>query len=284
MTKKERHYEVIEYTIDRILQSRSADKFSFDSIAKTLQLKINTFQNIFLEWCGAAPEEFRQQLYAQLSRQHIARQSRQWLAIINSSRTSQTNILSLSHNVLLEGMHPQLYENKGHDLIIHYNLYDSYYGTVIVATTLKGICYLSFIEEGDTAFDALRKNFPHAKLIQRTDHLQEMAIHHLNGPSPGKEPLPLFVKGTHFEIKVWETLLHIPAGSIISYATLAKAVNEPCSINAISKAIMNNPVAGIIPCHRVVHTTGKPGKYKWGSLKKAAIIGREASQKKLHFS
>ncbi len=118
-------------------------------------------------------------------------------------------------------------------------------------------------------------------MIQRRNDLHKQAVILLNGENKTDKILPLHVAGSNLALKIWETVLKIPFSNTISYATLTKAIDEPCTVKIVSNTLMNNPIACIIPCHRVIQATGELGQYHWGAQKKAAIIGWEASQKAL---
>ncbi len=181
--------------------------------------------------------------------------------------------------IKIEGMTPGEYKNGGEELTIRYHFAESPFGLLLVASTDKGICYLAFAdEERQEALATLKEQFPRAKYVQASDHLQEQAlsIFSRDWSQPGQ--IKLHLKGTPFQIKVWETLLKVPLGELTTYAALAGEVENPQAMRAVGSAVGHNPVAFLIPCHRVIRSDGQIGEYHWGSTRKQAIIGWEATK------
>ena len=180
--------------------------------------------------------------------------------------------------VNIEGMTPGEYKNGGQALRINYSFAETPFGQVMVASTDKGICHLAFVDEGEEeALGSLKQLFPNAAYTQCPDRKQEDALSVFNRDWSKPDEIKLHLKGTSFQLKVWETLLKIPAGGLTTYADLATKSGHEGACRAVGTAIGRNPVAFLIPCHRVIKATGDIGNYHWGEVRKEAIIGWEAA-------
>lgn len=180
--------------------------------------------------------------------------------------------------VSIEGMTPGEYKNGGESLEINYSFAESPFGKLIVASTSKGICHMSFIDDDQTAFDDLKSRFPNAIYRQFLDKYQQDGLSIFQNDWSKQEQIKLHLNGTPFQLKVWETLLKIPSGSLSVYGSIAQKIERPKATRAVGSAIGKNPVAFLIPCHRVIQSSGKIGGYMWGNTRKSAIIGWEAAQ------
>lgn len=179
--------------------------------------------------------------------------------------------------ITITSMTPDEYAHGGANLTINYSFAESPFGPVFIASTHKGVCNLEFSND-NTVLNRLQKRFPKAKFCQSADCFQKKALQQLtsNGKIPGK--IELHVRGTDFQLKVWNALLHIPAGKPVTYRDIAARIGNDKALRATGTAIGNNPVAVLIPCHRVIPASGAPGNYRWGTELKAALIAREAGQ------
>jgi AraC family transcriptional regulator, regulatory protein of adaptative response / methylated-DNA-[protein]-cysteine methyltransferase len=178
----------------------------------------------------------------------------------------------------IEGMTPAEYKNGGRDLVINYSFAESPFGNILVASTEKGICYLAFSEDEPLAFSIMQQHFPNAHFRQMTDPIQQNAIHIFSHDWTKLNQIKLHLKGTDFQLKVWQALLKIPMGQLTTYGTIANRIEHPNASRAVGTAIGSNPVAFLIPCHRVIQSTGIIGGYMWGSTRKRAIIGWEGTK------
>jgi AraC family transcriptional regulator of adaptative response/methylated-DNA-[protein]-cysteine methyltransferase len=176
-------------------------------------------------------------------------------------------------------MEPEEYKNGGEILSINYSFAESPFGALIIAATAKGISYMAFYDGGqEEAFAALKKQFPYAAYQQLLDAIQQNALFVFTQDWKKLNPISLHVKGTAFQFKVWEALLGIPMGQLSTYGAIAGGLQHPKASRAVGSAVGDNPVAFLIPCHRVVRSTGEIGQYHWGSARKTAIIGWEAAR------
>lgn len=172
-------------------------------------------------------------------------------------------------------MTPGEYRNGGASLVINYSFANTFWGNVLVASTTKGICHLSFVESHELGLIELQDEYPNAIFNEQSDSFQEKALSFLSGSEV--KFLPLHLRGTEFQLKVWEALLKIPFGELVSYGDLSTQIGNPKASRAVGSAIGSNPVAYLIPCHRVIQSTGLFGGYKWDLSRKKAIIGWESA-------
>lgn len=178
--------------------------------------------------------------------------------------------------ISIERMHPHTGDLP---LSIRYGFYDSLFGNILIASTDRGICYMAFTNAGSQNIDLLKARFPHATILPEEKPVHRQALQLFFDDTPyGGEQIPLHLKGTDFQHQVWEQLLTIPRGSLSSYGALAQAIDRPNASRAIGAAVGANPVALLVPCHRIIRTTGELGGYRWGLLRKAAIIEWERSR------
>jgi len=180
--------------------------------------------------------------------------------------------------ISIEGMTPGEYKNGGEQLQINYSFAETPFGNIIVASTTKGICHLAFADNENEALQQLQLQFPNAKFRQVVDTIQQNALFIFTQDWKDLSKIKLHLKGTPFQIKVWEALLKIPMGDVSTYSGVANTINNPNASRAVGTAIGDNPVAFLIPCHRVIRSTGDFGQYHWGSIRKTAMIGWEAAK------
>jgi AraC family transcriptional regulator of adaptative response/methylated-DNA-[protein]-cysteine methyltransferase len=250
---------------------------SLDELAETVNLSPSHFQRIFTEWAGVSPKKFIQFLSVEYAKSLLKGNKQPTLfdTALNTGLSDSGRLHDLF--IQIEGMTPGEYKNGGENLIIHYSFSPSPFGKIIIASTAKGICHLEFNEDEEAAFNILRKTFPKAQYALQTDDLQINALSFFNKDWTNQNQIKLHLKGTDFQLKVWKALLSIPSGDLISYGNLAKKLDNPNASRAVGSAVGDNPIAFLIPCHRVIQTSGEIGQYHWESARKAAIIGWEAA-------
>lgn len=270
------NYNRIAKAIEYITQNYKQQP-NLDDVAEKVSLSPYHFQRMFTQWAGVSPKKFLQ--YTTLS--HAKK-------LLNEGGTTvfDTAIeIGLSgtgrlHDLFvnIEGMTPGEYKNGGENLYINYSFSQSPFGNIIIASTPKGICHIAFFSDEQTALKLLQSKFPHAQYKQITDAMQQNALFIFNSGKPQLSQIKLHLKGTDFQLKVWEALLKIPLGRLTTYGTIAQYLQKPKASRAVGTAIGDNPVAFLIPCHRVIQSTGMLGGYHWGETRKTAIIGWEAAQ------
>lgn len=247
-------------------------------IAAHVHLSPFHFQRLFSDWAGTSPKKFLQYISLEYAKKLLS--ANQQATLFDAAFETGLSGTSRLHDLFIriEGMTPAEYKNGGKHLSIHYSLAESAFGKLFIASTTKGICYLAFQEEGQSALADLKQKFSNACFTEATDTLQQNALLYLRG-FQGKMPeVKLHLKGTDFQLKVWEALLKIPMGRLSTYGDIAVHTGNPGASRAVGTAIGSNPVAFLIPCHRVIRSTGVIGGYMWGNTRKTAIIGWEGAR------
>jgi len=247
-----------------------------EQLSKLAGMSAYHFQRIFKEWAGVSPKKFLQYISIEHSKKLLSLNGSVSEASFETGLSGSSRLHDLFINI--EGMTPGDYKNGGKRLSISWETYCSPFGELIIAATSNGICYMAFTGSGESGFDALRKKFPEAlyKREKHAFHNSAMAIFHDNTKDLKK--IKLYLKGTKFQLKVWEALLKIPSGRLTTYSGLAKSIGSPLAARAVGSAVADNPVAYLIPCHRVILSTGITGAYHWGGIRKSAMIGKESAE------
>lgn len=269
-------YSRIAQAIDYI-KANFKQQPTLDEVAEKVHISPFHFQRMFKDWAGVSPKKFLQYLSVEHAKNILKnRQATLFDAAFETglSGTSRLHDLFMS----IEGMTPGEYKNGGEQLAINYSFAESPFGKLIVASTTKGICYMAFADDEQQAFTDLQTQFPNAKYSQVVDMIQQKALYIFTQDWSRIDQIKLHLKGTPFQLKVWETLLRIPMGNLTSYSAIAHGLNNLGASRAVGSAVGANPVAFLIPCHRIIRSTGEFGQYHWGSTRKAAMIAWEAAQ------
>jgi AraC family transcriptional regulator of adaptative response/methylated-DNA-[protein]-cysteine methyltransferase len=165
---------------------------------------------------------------------------------------------------------------QGKKRLIYYDFFESMFGNMIIGSSSKGVCHLMFYQDIHEALRGLQQQFPNAQIIARQDRYQDQVKNFLAGTKGLKEGLTLHLQGTPFQFQVWQALLNIPSGVLSTYGAIAKYLKNPLASRAVGTAVGANPIAVLIPCHRVLGASGSMGHYRWGTIRKMALIGWEA--------
>jgi AraC family transcriptional regulator of adaptative response/methylated-DNA-[protein]-cysteine methyltransferase len=264
--------EAIEY-----IRMHFKDQPSLDEVAEEVHMSPFHFQRIFTEWAGVSPKKFLQYISIEHAKQILQNKRASLSDAAFETGLSGTGRL---HDLFIqiEGMTPGEFKNGGENLVIHYSYAETPFGNILVASTSKGICYMVFADDEPEALTGLQQYFPNARFKQMVDLAQQNALYIFTHDWGKLKQVKLHLKGTDFQLKVWETLLKIPLGQLSTYGNIAADIKNPRASRAVGTAIGSNPVAYLIPCHRVIQSTGTFGGYMWGSTRKAAIIGWEAAK------
>jgi AraC family transcriptional regulator of adaptative response/methylated-DNA-[protein]-cysteine methyltransferase len=270
------NYQRIEKAIAYINDSFK-EQPSLDDIAAAVHLSPFYFQRLFSEWAGVSPKKFMQYLSVGYAKQLLKNEQ---ATLVDTAYQTGLSGTSRLHDLFIsvEGMTPGEFKNGGEKLVINYCFAESPFGKIIVASTTKGVCHMFFEEDEDSALSDLMFRFPKARYHQVVDKFQQDALFIFQNDWKQLDQIKLHLKGTEFQLKVWEMLLTIPMGELTSYGRVAQKIDKPKASRAVGAAIGSNPVAFLIPCHRVIQTSGNLGGYMWGNTRKSAIIGWEASK------
>lgn len=276
-TQQEIDYKRIAEAIE-FFKNNFKHQPSLEEAAEHVHISPFHFQRMFQDWAGVTPKQFLQYLSVEHAKKILKNTGATLFDTAFETGLSGTGRL---HDLFIkvEGMTPGEYKNGGELLDINYSFAESSFGNLIVASTHKGICHMAFADQDrEAAFNGLRNNFPNAKYTQIVDNIQQNALFIFGQDWSKFGQIKLHLKGTQFQIKVWETLLRVPVGGLTTYADLAAKAGHKGAFRAVGTAVGNNPVAFLIPCHRVIKSTGELGQYHWGSIRKNAIIGWEVSR------
>ena len=251
---------------------------SLQETAESVHLSEYHFQRLFSRWVGISPKHFQQYLTKEYAKE-LLRRSEDLLSVSYQAGLSGPGRL---HDLFVnyEAVTPGEYKHEGQGLAIAYAFHATPFGECLLATTPRGICNLEFVHDGKdetllTLKDQWRKadfyldEKATAPLVERIFTLQ---------PEAAPRPLSLFLKGTNFQVKVWEALLKIPAGNVVSYEDIATQIGMPRGARAVGNAVAHNPVMYLIPCHRVIRKDGEFGTYRGGATRKMALLGWEMAR------
>lgn len=258
------------------LQDNFKTQPGLEEVAEQVNISPFHFQRLFTEWAGTSPKKFLQYLSIEYAK-NLLRDSK--ASLFDTAIETGLSGTSRLHDlfITIEGMTPGEYKNGGESLSINYSFAESPFGKLLAASTAKGICHLAFAEEEANALQILYSKFPNASFLQVRDKVQQNALNIFKHDWSQLNQVKLHLKGTDFQLKIWETLLKIPMGQLCTYGEISKHIESPGASRAVGTAIGANPVAFLIPCHRVIQSSGLIGGYRWGSIRKTAMIGWEAA-------
>lgn len=273
MTQEILNYNRIAEAIDYI-REHFKEQPSLEEVAEKVHLSPYHFQRMFTDWAGVSPKKFLQYISIEHAKAVLKNeQATVFDAALETGLSGTGRLHDLFINI--EGMTPGEYKNGGESLAINYSFAETPFGEVLVASTHKGICYMAFADDENMAFNEMKGKFPNAAFRRMTDLIQQNALYIFTKDWSQLNQVKLHLKGTEFQLKVWESLLSIPMGKFTTYGKLAARLNNPKASRAVGSAVGDNPVAFLIPCHRVIQSTGSFGQYHWGSTRKTAMLGWE---------
>ncbi len=270
-------YQRIAVAIDYI-KTHFKNQPTLDEIASVAGISPFHFQRLFTEWAGVSPKKFTQYLSLEYAKQQLREKQS---SVLDAAYSTGLSGPSRLHDlfVTIEGMTPGEFKKGGENLTINYSFANSPFGAMMIASTAKGICYMVFEEDKQQALEDLKQRFPKAQYHQAQDPLQHNALNIFRRDKHELEPIKLHLNATPFQLKVWQALLKIPMGTLSTYGSIATHIDQPSASRAVGTAIGRNPIAFLIPCHRVIQSSGQTGGYMWGSTRKSAMIGWEACKR-----
>jgi len=270
-------YERIERAI-RYLEENYRQQPDLKALARGAGLSEFHFQRLFRRWAGVSPKRFLQYLTAG----HAARLLRASRSNLEAAYEAGLSGGGRLHDLFinLHAVTPGEMKRAGAGLTIHYGFHPSPFGECLIGMTTRGVCHLGFLQPADrrAALAELAAEWPRARLEEAprvTAPLARQLFTRINGNSSA---IDLHVRGTNFQIKVWEALLRIPPGGVVSYEDLARHIHAPLAVRAVANAVAHNPVACLIPCHRVICKSGALGGYRWGETRKKVLLAWEAAR------
>lgn len=269
-------YERIEKVI-RYLEKEWPNQPDLNQVATVVGLSPFHLQRLFKRWAGVSPKRFLQYLTVE----HAKRRLKESRSVLDSAYDSGLSGSGRLHDlfVSVEAMTPGEFKRGGEGLQIQYGFHETPFGQALVATTQRGICGFSFLEKNgkSQALTDLKRNWPKAQFVGATEKTSEVVKKLFK--KPASKRLKVLLKGTSFQLKVWEALLKIPSGSVAAYQDVAKVIGKPSAARAVGTAVGQNSIAFLIPCHRVIRESGVLGDYRWGSARKKALLAWEEARK-----
>jgi AraC family transcriptional regulator of adaptative response/methylated-DNA-[protein]-cysteine methyltransferase len=269
----ERHASMVAQACRLIEQAEEAP--SLDALAKTAGMSRFHFHRVFKTVTGVTPKAYADARRATRVRDELAQRATVTEAIYGAGFNSSGRFYAASSDLL--GMTPSAFRAGGDGASIRFAVGECSLGSILVAATDKGICAIQFGDDPDVLVRDLQDRFPKALLVGGDEGFERLVaevVGLVEAPAQGLD-LPLDVRGTAFQQRVWQALRAIPSGSTASYADIAKRIGRPRAVRAVAQACAANPIAVAIPCHRVVRTDGALSGYRWGVERKRALLDRE---------
>ena len=275
------HYRLIEQAIQYI-EANVQRQPELDEIASAIGLSEYHFQRLFTRWAGISPKRFMQFLTKEHAKELLARSEN----LLDTTHQVGLSSLGRLHDLFVntEAVTPGEYKSHGAGLTIHYGLHPTPFGKCLIATTERGICHLGFVQNSEgNAIDNLVADWKQAKMNEDYESTAQIIARIFPDPetdsafNKADQRLSLHLRGTNFQIKVWEALLNVPTGSATTYEHIAEQIGNPNAVRAVGTAVGHNPIAVLVPCHRVIRKAGEFGNYRYGSARKKALLAREFS-------
>jgi AraC family transcriptional regulator of adaptative response/methylated-DNA-[protein]-cysteine methyltransferase len=267
----------------RHIADHADETLTLEKLAARVQLSPSRMQRVFKSIFGVSPKKFQQAARGERFKRLLRDGTDITEAIYASGYGSSSRVYGQTmHNI---GMTPKSYRAGGAGEVITWACRDTVLGTILMAATDRGVCCAQFGENCAALLEQLQREFPRAELHQYDGSASQQLdrwIDALNGYIQNKQPrpeLPLDLKGTAFQIKVWEFLLSLQDGDVISYSELARAIDRPSAVRAAASACAANKVAVLVPCHRILRGDGGLGGYRWGLARKRALLEAERERR-----
>lgn len=276
-------YARIEQII-RYLDQHHQHQPSLQTLADLVDLSPSHFQRLFTRWAGISPKTFLQYVTASHVRQRLQQSESLLDTALESGLSGTGRLYDLTLKVY--GMTPGEAKASAQGLTFQFGVVDSPFGWALLVTAPRGLCALRFLPsrvEAEAAVFDVQQQWPGACFEEDAAAIEALAQRLFAGPG-SKGVISLCLQGTPFQLKVWEALVHIPEGAVVSYGRLAAAVGDPKASRAVGSAVGANPVAFLIPCHRVIRQTGAFNQYRWGATRKKALLGWEAARQAVNHS
>ena len=293
-TQQMQDYDRVAQSI-HYLSGHVHEQPSLDEMAAHVHLSKYHFQRLFKRWAGITPTQFLQYLTVEYAKERLLQADSIFNASLDVGLSGAGRLHD--HFINIEAMTPGQYKAQGEGLNISYGFHPTSFGLCLLAATERGICALRFVEANgfhiqepvDETLGGLRSDhetlseisaeWPAATLREDPSVTQPLVDRIFATESTKRnEPFHLQVKGTNFQVNVWEALLTIPAGSLVTYQSVAERMGQPKAVRAVASAVAKNPIGYLIPCHRVIAKAGQIHRYRWGDVRKKAIVGWEAAQ------
>jgi AraC family transcriptional regulator of adaptative response/methylated-DNA-[protein]-cysteine methyltransferase len=261
------------------LQQNASQQPSLGEIADHIHLSEYHLQRLFTRWVGISPKRFLQFITKEHAKQLLERSA----SILDTSYQVGLSSPGRLHDLFItwEAVTPGEFKLRGEGLTIRYGFHPTPFGEMLLASTERGICNLSFVMAAgrQAALDALQRYWPMASVVNDPSATQPMVARIFRSTEHiFSQPLQIYLSGSNFQLKVWEALLRIPSGNVVSYRDIARSLGDSNAARAVGNALANNPVPVLIPCHRVINSLGEFGNYHYGETRKMALLGWEMAK------
>jgi AraC family transcriptional regulator of adaptative response/methylated-DNA-[protein]-cysteine methyltransferase len=272
MSKMQDRYEAVKSVIEHIV-SHKLDSHPLEELAASLGVSSGHLQKVFTAWAGITPKQFGRYLSLQYAKDLLAENKSTLQASVETGLSSPGRLHDLF--VDIEAMTPGDYQDGGADLVIEYSIFGTRFGLCLVASTPRGVCNILFADTEEELVSDLASRWPNATLVRERTVFHAEIESYFEGMTPASK-IKLHLHGTNFQIKVWEALLAIPEGRIATYGDIARRLGDKNLARRVGGAVGENPIGYLIPCHRVLKSTGEISGYHWGVTRKRAMLGFEA--------
>jgi AraC family transcriptional regulator of adaptative response/methylated-DNA-[protein]-cysteine methyltransferase len=272
-------YQQIAKAIEHLI-ANFREQPTLAELAERVNLSEFHFQRLFTEWAGVSPKKFSQYL----TLEHAKQQLRSGAPLAETAYEAGLSGTGRLHDlfVTIEGVTPGQFKQAGSGLTLSYGIFDSPFGTYVLGAINSKIALLHFLIGDEVPEFILAAAWPEVSLDHTPSELQSLANQIFPSASAtgqfDAKPLHVLLRGSAFQLKVWEALLKIPEGRLVSYDQIASVIGKPSASRAVGTAIGSNPIGYLIPCHRVIKKTGLFGGYRWGADRKQAMLGWEAAR------
>lgn len=270
-----RDYDRVAQAIEFILAGQECHP-SLDEIAAHVNLSPFHFQRLFKRWAGISPKQFARFLTVEYAKAALEKSA----TVLSASVDANLSGTSRLHDAFMavEAMTPGDYKAQGRDLVIRYGFHATPFGRALLLATQRGICGLEFLvgDEGAATLEAAKARWPLSRFVADQERTAAVAAK-LGQPglAAGER---LLLKGTNFQIQVWRALLRVPSAAIVTYGDIAREIRAVKAMRAVGTALGQNTIGYLVPCHRVLRSTGLFKSYRWGATRRRAMLAWEASQ------
>lgn len=257
------------------LDAHAAEQPDLEALASHVGMSPGHVQRVFTRWAGVSPKRFVQYLTAETARGLLADD----LPVLDATHASGLSSPGRLHDLMVHvhAVTPGQARRRGEGLTVRSGIHPTPFGPALVGLTDRGVCHLAFVDDAATAHDDLRGRWPAATHVGDPSGVAHV-VERVFGAAPADAPLAVLVSGTNLQVQVWQALLRIPEGSAVSYGAVARSIGRPEATRAVAGAVAANRLGVLIPCHRVLRSTGALSGYRWGADRKRRILAVEAAR------
>ena len=273
-TTAEAHHDLVARAI-AWLDDHASEQPTLDDVAAHVGMSPGHLQRVFTRWAGVSPKQFVQVLTAGEAGRLLVDD----VPVLDAAHASGLSSAGRLHDLMVtvHAVTPGQARRRGEGLVIGHGIHPTPLGEVLVGTTDRGVCHLAFVDDADAAMADLRERWPAAELVEDGEATAAI-VARVFDPAGVEGPLPVLLSGTNLQVQVWQALLHLPEGTTTSYGALAAAIGRPAATRAVASAVGANRLAVLVPCHRVLRSTGALSGYRWGTDRKRRLLALEAAR------